>query len=231
MPPESPAASPAETPQAPAKQAEPSFSEQWAQAEVKAEAFETAQKQAMESALAEQEADPGAETPPKEKPAPAPKDPQPAAESDSAAAEAETKVAPSEQTPKREQLNALAAELGLTIDERAVVPADRQQFRAEKRKHKAQLKAQQDALQEKAGQFETLNKARAAFETKDYWNGLKALGIDPNDVTRAAAEQLDPAMAEARRTAEVRSGLRVAPCGDCSRLGQERGPGGAKACR
>ena len=205
---EPPTAGPADLPQAPpasiAKTQEVSPNEAWAAAEKKADAFEAAQKAGMEAALAAQDADPGAETPPDAGQAePAEKTPSKAVEGKKPAPE--TKAAPSAEPVRgsdREQLETLAAKLGYKLDERAVVPADRANFRAEKRKHKAALAQQQQALQQQAGNFEALTKAQTAFNAKDYWGGLKALGVDPNAINRAAAEQLDPALAEARKTSE-----------------------------
>lgn len=202
---------PAETP---AVAAVPPASKDWRStwqiATAKAEAFEKAQAEKAEAASAEAEKT-SAEHGESDEAEPA------AVESDDAGAgdegdeseaavegkdKAEAKAAPDK--AKRSELEKLAKELGLKIDDRGIAPKDRAEFRAEKRKWHDGQRAREAQFAEQVraawSVVEPLAKAKEAAESGDIDAALKALlGKDFAELSEGYVEQLrDPTQREVR---------------------------------
>lgn len=179
----------------------------WQIATAKAEAFEKAQAEKAEAASAEAEkAEPGESE--EAEPAGAESDDAEAGNEggESAAVEAEdkaeAKAAPDKD--KRAELEKLAKELGLKIDDRGVAPKDRAEFRAEKRKWHEGQRAREAQFTEQVraawSVIEPLAKAKEAAESGDIDAALKALlGKDFAELSEGYVEQLrDPTQREVR---------------------------------
>lgn len=190
--------------------------ETWQRATAKAEAFEKAEAAKLADASAEAdkaaaaedtaEADDHADTDePDTADASAEGDSDDADDGEAKAdgkGKAEAKSAPDK--AKRAELEKLAKELGLKIDDRGVTPKDRAEFRAEKRKWHESQKQRESAFTEQVraawSVLEPLAKAKEAAEKGDVDGALKAIfGKDFGELTESEVEKLrDPTQREMR---------------------------------
>jgi hypothetical protein len=177
--------------QAPAK-ISTSFAEAFRRAESRADAA-SAQKQAK------------AKSPVRAEPAAPVAAPIPPAETTAAKTSAPDATPAPDLGAKRTQLEALAKELGLELDDRSITSKDYAGFQARKRRTQAQLEAREKEVTAQLARVAKYLKADEHASRGELIEMIEALGVDPNELNKAQAGRLDPAWQAKREVERLKS--------------------------
>jgi hypothetical protein len=177
----------------------------WAAAEKLAEAHEA--KRGVDRTPAEKPEKPAAKEP-AESPAEAPEAPEAEAATEEPEGAEPAAEKPSGDTLK--QLEELAKKHGYVLAGEKVLPEERAQLRAEKRKFREGARQLQADLDAKAREFDSYQVAAKRKADGDLVGAVEALGIDPNEFNRQMAGRVDPAFAERQKIQKELAELKAA---------------------
>jgi len=175
----------------------------WSAAEKLAEAYEA--KRGVDRTPVEK---PEKSEEPAEPPAEAEPEPKAEAATEEPEASEQAEEKPGGDTLK--QLEALAKKHGYVLAGEKVLPEERAQLRAEKRKFREGARQLQSDLEAKAKQYESYELFEKRKREGDLVGAGEALGLDPNEYSRQMAGRVDPAYAERQKIQQELAELKAA---------------------